>query len=163
MILYTFFHDWTRNEVVLSSAGRWAVYEWFYSDIDRVYFQVNDFQECLNDLGLSKVRKLTRVEWSQVRSAMGKPRRLSRAFLKQERTKLYNTRSNVRLLRQGETPVSLLFLLISPPHSILLPPFVSSLVVLSLTSPMYLPQTMRAESSQANRNVLQSSPWVRTC
>eukprot|EP00026_Physarum_polycephalum_P002595 Phypoly_transcript_02602.p1 GENE.Phypoly_transcript_02602~~Phypoly_transcript_02602.p1 ORF type:complete len:708 (+),score=104.49 Phypoly_transcript_02602:238-2361(+) len=94
----------SKNEVILSASGRWAVYEWFYSDIDRVYFQVNDFQECLNDLGLSKVRKLTRVEWAHVRSAMGKPRRLSRAFLKQERTKLYNTRSNVRLMRQGETP-----------------------------------------------------------
>lgn len=94
------------NEIALSKAGRWAVYEWFYSDIDRVYFQVNEFQDCLNELGLSKIRKLTRVEWAHIRSAMGKPRRLSKAFLKQERSKLNNTRTNVRLMRMGDPPVS---------------------------------------------------------
>jgi hypothetical protein len=141
--------------VVLSPAGRWAVYEWFYSDIDRVYFQVNDFQECLNDLGLSKIRKLTRVEWAQVRSAMGKPRRLSRAFLKQERNKLYNTRNNVRAIRQGEAPVSSISLF-PLPHGF---PFLS---ILSMTSHIRLRPRPMVESSQANWNVHQSSQWGPT-
>jgi len=90
----------------LSLAGRWAVYEWFYPDVDRPYFQQNEFQDCLNELGLSKVRKLARLEWSHIRSVMGKPRRLSAAFLKQERAKLGSTRINIRRLRSGRGPLA---------------------------------------------------------
>ena len=42
------------------------------------------------------MQRLTRKEWSIVRAAMGKPRRLSRAFLNTERVKLQRYRSVVR-------------------------------------------------------------------
>ena len=43
---------------------------------------------------------LTRIEWSFVRGLIGRPRRLSAAFLQSERTKLANYRHEVRTLRQ---------------------------------------------------------------
>ena len=45
-------------------------------------------QELLDSSGLGHVTHLTRTEWSVLRGALGKPRRLSLAFLKQERQKL---------------------------------------------------------------------------
>jgi hypothetical protein len=45
-------------------------------------------QELLDASGLGHVTHLTRTEWSVLRGAMGRPRRLSLAFLKQERHKL---------------------------------------------------------------------------
>lgn len=92
----------SHSEHTLSPAGRWAVYEWFYADVDRPFFQQNEFQDCLNELDLAKVRKLTRLEWSHVRASMGKPRRLSPAFLNQERAKLGHTRIGVRHIRAGQ-------------------------------------------------------------
>jgi hypothetical protein len=35
----------------------WCVYEWFYPTIDCSYFNHNEFQDCLNELGLGKVNK----------------------------------------------------------------------------------------------------------
>eukprot|EP00775_Hariotina_reticulata_P008012 gene8012-8210_t len=62
--------------------------EWHYSGIDRPFFMKNELQELLDSSGLGQVTHLTRGEWSVVRSAFGKPRRLSLAFLKQERARL---------------------------------------------------------------------------
>jgi hypothetical protein len=45
-------------------------------------------QELLDSSGLGHVTHLTRTEWSVLRGALGKPRRLSLNFLKQERQKL---------------------------------------------------------------------------
>lgn len=47
-------------------------------------------------MGLHHVTHLTRGEWSVLRSAVGKPRRLSVNFLKQERHKLEAYRERVR-------------------------------------------------------------------
>jgi len=55
------------------------MYEWFYSNIDQVYFNQNEFQECLDSLNVSAT-SLTRTEWSCIRSILGKPRRFSRFF-----------------------------------------------------------------------------------
>eukprot|EP01113_Clastostelium_recurvatum_P049756 TRINITY_DN9271_c0_g1_i5.p1 TRINITY_DN9271_c0_g1~~TRINITY_DN9271_c0_g1_i5.p1 ORF type:complete len:626 (-),score=158.71 TRINITY_DN9271_c0_g1_i5:5-1729(-) len=88
----------------MSKSGKWALYEWFYPDIDREYFQTNEFQECLDSMNLDQVRRLTRIEWGQVRARMGKPRRLSQTFLRQERAKLNCNRINVRRIRIGKTP-----------------------------------------------------------
>lgn len=45
-------------------------------------------QELLDASGLGHLSHLTRPEWSVLRGAFGRPRRLSLAFLKQERVKL---------------------------------------------------------------------------
>ena len=57
--------------------------------------QGNEFQNLLNDLNLYSVTKLTRTEWSYIRSKMGKPRRLSQAYLSQELQKLRRYREEV--------------------------------------------------------------------
>ena len=46
--------------------------------------------------GLGQGARLTRREWGAVRAALGKPRRLSLAFLKQERAKLESYRNIIR-------------------------------------------------------------------
>ena len=48
--------------------------EYFVSAIDRLYFAQNDFIECLYEHGLGKVTRVSRAEWSYVRSILGKPR-----------------------------------------------------------------------------------------
>ncbi|CAM6123269.1 unnamed protein product [Calypogeia fissa] len=75
---------------------RWCMYEWFYSAIDLPWFAHNEFVEYLNHAGLGHVPRLTRVEWGVIRSSLGKPRRLSKSFLQEEREKLAKYRENVR-------------------------------------------------------------------
>eukprot|EP01018_Ginkgo_biloba_P039236 Gb_24703 [translate_table: standard] len=84
----------------LSSAKvrRWCAYEWFYSAIDLPWFGRNEFLEYLNHAGLGRVPRLTRVEWGVIRSSLGKPRRLSKRFLQEEREKLAEYRETVRKL-----------------------------------------------------------------
>lgn len=68
---------------------RWCSYEWFYSAIDQPWFfnKTDPFPCHVVQTELGRTR-LTRTEWSMVRKAMGKPRRLSKAFLNQERDSL---------------------------------------------------------------------------
>jgi DIRP len=80
---------------------RFCKFEWFYSSIDRLYFAQNEFVECLASIGLAGVTKLTRAEWSHVRAMLGKPRRLSRNFLHEERRKLEHFRTEIRAVQQG--------------------------------------------------------------
>ncbi|ELR24993.1 Myblike DNA-binding domain containing protein [Acanthamoeba castellanii str. Neff] len=86
--------------------AKWSMYEWFCADMDRPFFEYNDFQHCLNEMGLGHITHLTRVEWGHVRSVMGKPRRFSQAFLQGERAKLHDYRANIRELRNGKSPIS---------------------------------------------------------
>ncbi|MEW5313720.1 MAG: hypothetical protein WDW38_005261 [Sanguina aurantia] len=72
---------------------RWAMAEWHYSALDRPWFMRNELQECLTHMGLGHVTHLTRPEWGLVRGVFGPPRRLSLAFLKEERVKLEAYRS----------------------------------------------------------------------
>jgi hypothetical protein len=80
---------------------KWYHHEQFYSSLDYEYFQVeNEFISCLKHLGLDHIQFLNRDGWTQVRSLIGskigKPRRLSRSFLKNERIKLEGYRRTVR-------------------------------------------------------------------
>lgn len=75
---------------------QWCTYEWFYSAIDWPWFARNEFVEYLNHAGLGHVPRLTRVEWGVIRSSLGKPRRLSKRFLQEEREKLEQYRESVR-------------------------------------------------------------------
>ncbi|KAL1543106.1 protein ALWAYS EARLY 3-like isoform X2 [Salvia divinorum] len=84
---------------------RWCTYEWFYSGIDYPWFAKREFVEYLYHVGLGHVPRLTRVEWGVIRSSLGKPRRFSEQFLKEEKEKLNQYRNSVRKhyseLREG--------------------------------------------------------------
>ncbi|XP_022979673.1 protein ALWAYS EARLY 3-like isoform X1 [Cucurbita maxima] len=75
---------------------RWCVYEWFYSAIDFPWFAKCEFVEYLNHVGLGHIPRLTRVEWGVIRSSLGRPRRFSAQFLKEEKQKLNQYRESVR-------------------------------------------------------------------
>ncbi|KAH7573585.1 hypothetical protein JRO89_XS03G0176700 [Xanthoceras sorbifolium] len=75
---------------------RWCVFEWFYSAIDYPWFAKREFVEYLDHVGLSHVPRLTRVEWGVIRSSLGRPRRFSEQFLKEEKEKLNQYRESVR-------------------------------------------------------------------
>ncbi|CAH8261312.1 unnamed protein product [Arabidopsis lyrata] len=77
-------------------ARRWCLFEWFYSAIDYPWFARQEFVEYLDHVGLGHVPRLTRVEWGVIRSSLGKPRRFSEQFLKEEKEKLYLYRDSVR-------------------------------------------------------------------
>ncbi|KAA8527473.1 hypothetical protein F0562_034812 [Nyssa sinensis] len=75
---------------------RWCAFEWFYSAVDYPWFAKREFVEYLYHVGLGHVPRLTRVEWGVVRSSLGKPRRFSEQFLKEEKEKLNHYRDSVR-------------------------------------------------------------------
>eukprot|EP00256_Glycine_max_P060603 XP_014629488.1 protein ALWAYS EARLY 2 [Glycine max] len=75
---------------------RWCMFEWFYSAIDYPWFSKREFMEYLNHVDLGRIPRLTRVEWSVIRSSLGKPRRFSERFLHGERQKLEQYRESVR-------------------------------------------------------------------
>ncbi|KAE8677621.1 Always early, putative isoform 3 [Hibiscus syriacus] len=77
-------------------ARRWCIFEWFYSTIDYPWFAKREFVEYLDHVGLGHIPRLTRVEWGVIRSSLGKPRRFSEQFLKEEREKLNQYRESVR-------------------------------------------------------------------
>ncbi|KAK8623864.1 hypothetical protein V6N13_065226 [Hibiscus sabdariffa] len=77
-------------------AQRWCIFEWFYSTIDYPWFAKREFVEYLDHVGLGHIPRLTRVEWGVIRSSLGKPRRFSEQFLKEEREKLNQYRESVR-------------------------------------------------------------------
>jgi hypothetical protein len=79
----------------------WCLHEWFYAGIDRPFFYQNDFKDILHQFQLQHVQKMTRVEWGAVRASMGRSRRLSAAFLREERNKLDEYRRNIRCIQQG--------------------------------------------------------------
>lgn len=83
----------------LSSKLRYFILcEWFYSGVDRDYFNSDnsEFNNKLRNMGLGGVTNLTRTEWSAVRAKMGRRRRFSSAYLKQERQELYQYREQLR-------------------------------------------------------------------
>lgn len=91
-----------RNLLKLPKAHKWVCYEWFYSNIDKTLFEGdNDFMVCLREsFPQLRMRKLSRVEWCQMRRMMGKPRRCSVAFFEEERRELEIKRNKIRLLQQ---------------------------------------------------------------
>ncbi|KAF3331243.1 protein ALWAYS EARLY 2-like isoform X1 [Carex littledalei] len=75
---------------------RWCRFEWFYSAIDYPWFVQNELVEYLNHVELGHIPRLTRNEWGFIKGCLGKPRRLSARFLKDERDKLATYRESVR-------------------------------------------------------------------
>lgn len=61
----------------------------------------NDFMICLKEsFPQLKTNKMTRVEWCKIRRMMGKPRRCSQAFFREERQELKRKRQKIRMLQQ---------------------------------------------------------------
>ena len=69
---------------------RWLAFEFQVSAMDRPWFLRNELVELISALcgGAVVPQRLSRPEWALVRSAFGRPRRLSLQFLKEERVKL---------------------------------------------------------------------------
>jgi hypothetical protein len=84
--------------------GAWAACEWHLAPVDAAFFAHNEFVDCLVSSGIRLPARLTRPEWSVIRSKLGRPRRLSRAFLTEERQRLERTRQNVRALAANRVP-----------------------------------------------------------
>uniref|UniRef100_A0ACD5Y645 Uncharacterized protein n=1 Tax=Avena sativa TaxID=4498 RepID=A0ACD5Y645_AVESA len=78
------------------SLRRWCTYEWFYSAVDYPWFMNNEFVNYLNFAKLNHLSRLTRSEWSTIRSSLGKPRRFSDHFLAVEKEKIEDYREDVR-------------------------------------------------------------------
>ncbi|KAG6586258.1 Protein ALWAYS EARLY 3, partial [Cucurbita argyrosperma subsp. sororia] len=91
-----FLKDKLSNCMSSTLVRRWCTFEWFYSAIDYPWFARREFVEYLNHVGLKNIPRLTRLEWSVIRSSLGKPRRLSECFLHGERMKLKLFRESVR-------------------------------------------------------------------
>ncbi|KAG7576122.1 DIRP domain [Arabidopsis thaliana x Arabidopsis arenosa] len=77
-------------------ARRRCIFEWFYSAIDHPWFSKMEFVDYLNHVGLGHIPRLTRLEWSVIKSSLGRPRRFSERFLQEEREKLKQYRESVR-------------------------------------------------------------------
>lgn len=74
---------------------KWVKREYFYSSIDKPYFESSELQEYLNLLKIP-YKTLRRADFILVRKAIGKPRRLSHKFLERERQRLYKYREIAR-------------------------------------------------------------------
>ena len=75
---------------------QWCANEWFYAAIDRPWFSNREYVGFLEHVGLGPEVRLTRAEWGLVRSALGRPRRLSLRFLREGRQQLDDFRMAVR-------------------------------------------------------------------
>jgi hypothetical protein len=82
-------------------ARRWCMFEFFYSAIDRPWFMAGGLGDMLSHLGLGGFTKLTRKEWNALRTGLGKPRRLSLKFLREERARLERWRETARAQYQS--------------------------------------------------------------
>jgi hypothetical protein len=87
----------------LSSSGRnMARYEFFYSDLDRSWFNYDTFAVDVARAGIPKDAHLTRTEKSLVRRGIkGRPRCFSRRFAKSQTDELNNYRQRVRKIQRG--------------------------------------------------------------
>jgi len=80
----------------------WCKCEWFYSYVDKGFFQVNEFVDLLKGLGMEMQEVMTLKSWRTVRCAMGRPRRFSQRFINEERRRLKKYREAVKVLQQGK-------------------------------------------------------------
>ncbi len=85
--------EYSRSEKYMQTTNisekvkKWIKFEYFYSGIDKPYFEKNELQECLTSLGIP-YKCLRRADFILIRKAIGKPRRFSAKFLEEERQKL---------------------------------------------------------------------------
>jgi len=90
----------------LNGRGRsFARHEFFYSDIDRPWFNFDSFRVDLAKRGISPDARFSRSEWSIIRQQIRKrPRLFSKAFVAEELTKLRQYRSTIWAMQHEELP-----------------------------------------------------------
>jgi DIRP/Myb-like DNA-binding domain len=81
---------------------QWCKAEWFYSYIDKAFFDHNEFEEALKVLKISEIENFSKYEYSLIRNILGRPRRFSSSFISQERKKLSKYREAIKVLQQGK-------------------------------------------------------------
>lgn len=80
-------------------------YEFFYSDIDRPWFNYDWFDADLACRGISPESNFSRRDWIFIRGdSLRRPRRFSKRFIKQELRKLEEYRSTARCLQHTGLP-----------------------------------------------------------
>ena len=84
-----------EQQIISSKVKKWVKYEYFYSGIDKPYFEKSEFQECMDSLQIP-YKTLKRADYILIRKAIGRPRRLSQKFLSEERERLKKYREVVR-------------------------------------------------------------------
>lgn len=82
-------------ENVAEKVKKWMRYEFFYSAMDKPYFQQDELQELIKALDIPYVQ-LRRADYILIRKSVGKRRRISQHFLNKERQKLHNYREIAR-------------------------------------------------------------------
>ena len=94
---------WTHRLIKCldGSARSWAMHEFFYSDIDRSWYNSNTFAKEAAKLGILSNAKLTRREWGAVRRMIRRrPRRFSKRFIFSQLQERNKFRDLVRHLQQ---------------------------------------------------------------
>eukprot|EP00826_Nyctotherus_ovalis_P000867 TRINITY_DN10062_c0_g1_i1.p1 TRINITY_DN10062_c0_g1~~TRINITY_DN10062_c0_g1_i1.p1 ORF type:complete len:229 (-),score=60.99 TRINITY_DN10062_c0_g1_i1:604-1290(-) len=84
-----------QPEDVGEKVKRWMRCEFFYSAIDRPYFEHDELRELIEALDIP-YPKLRRADYILIRKSIGKRRRISQHFLNKERQKLHNYREITR-------------------------------------------------------------------
>ena len=81
-------------------ARSWAIKEFFYSDIDKPWYNANPFAKEVAKLGILPTARLTRREWSVVRRMIHRrPRRFSKRFILSQLRERNKFRNMVRNLQ----------------------------------------------------------------
>lgn len=86
-----------QRRILSAKVQRWFTAEYFYSQVDRAYFQRNGFLERLESLGIAG-KRFTTKEWALLRKLVfGSKRRIfSQRFVDRERERLLEFRAVFR-------------------------------------------------------------------
>ncbi|OMJ86765.1 hypothetical protein SteCoe_11618 [Stentor coeruleus] len=102
----TYLNDYALNKTEESPISpkflQWCKAEWFYSYIDKGFFEYNEFEEALKVLKVNEIEVFTKYEFQVIRNALGRPKRFSANFIAQERKKLTKCREAMKVLQQGK-------------------------------------------------------------
>uniref|UniRef100_A0A914Q084 DIRP domain-containing protein n=1 Tax=Panagrolaimus davidi TaxID=227884 RepID=A0A914Q084_9BILA len=92
-----------KNVLKLSKARRFAYCEFFYSPVDaQIFCSENEFLSLVKEnLPNLRTKKLRKSEWRVIRRLIGKPRRLSANFLKEELRTLEEKRAKIQSIYRG--------------------------------------------------------------
>lgn len=87
----------SAEENVSKTYLKWVIDEYFYSYIDKPYFQFNEFDGILRKAGATNEQFLLKKDdWNKLRASFGRPRRFSRNFINSELERLLLFRDRVR-------------------------------------------------------------------
>ncbi|PAV73926.1 hypothetical protein WR25_07725 [Diploscapter pachys] len=93
-----------KNFLKLPRARRWVVCEFFYSGVDeQLFLGDNEFYTLIKESFPNlKTHLLNRAQWRTIRRLLGKPRRCSEAFFREERLSLEHKRVKIRSIYEGK-------------------------------------------------------------